>query len=312
MPDAATAHQPAFRIAFLAPRFWPVWLALGLLRLLHLLPRPLILPLVARAGDLYRRLSAKRRHIAAVNLRLAFPHHPEAARAEILRDFFRRFAVSAFDLGLLWWGSRTRVGRLIQVEGMGHYEAARKNGRNVILLTGHFLALEAGAAALTARYPLFGLVKPARNPLIDWMLTRGRLRYSAAATLFPRDRGMMGVVRAIKRGQGFYYLPDEDFGPQRSVFAPLLGTVAATLPTLGRLAALTDAVVLPCVARLDAGGHYTVTLAPPLPDYPSGDDARDAAQMNAALGDLIRPAPEQYLWSFKFFKTRPDGAAAPY
>jgi KDO2-lipid IV(A) lauroyltransferase len=38
----------------------------------------------------------------------------------------------------------------------------------------------------------------------------------------------------------------------------------------------------------------------------------DAARMNAVIEEGLRHMPEQYLWTFKLFKTRPGHAPSPY
>ncbi len=44
-----------------------------------------------------------------------------------------------------------------------------------------------------------------------------------------------------------------------------------------------------------------------MPEFPSGDEYRDAELVNLALERAVRKAPEQYMWVHKRFKTQPDG-----
>ena len=53
-------------------------------------------------------------------------------------------------------------------------------------------------------------------------------------------------------------------------------------------------------------------LLPPLEDFPTGDPERDAASVNKARETLIRLAPEQYMWTLRWFRTRPEGETPPY
>ena len=48
-----------------------------------------------------------------------------------------------------------------------------------------------------------------------------------------------------------------------------------------------------------------MTIHPPIPGFPSGDDARDARDLLRPLEDYIRLCPEQYWWIHKRFKGRP-------
>ncbi len=55
-----------------------------------------------------------------------------------------------------------------------------------------------------------------------------------------------------------------------------------------------------------------LSFRPLAPGYPSGDDACDAAALNAVLEEAVRAHPEQYLWLHRRFKTRPHGEPPPY
>lgn len=290
-------------------RFWPTTLLLGLLRLLALLPISIGRAIGGGLGMLMYAANAKRRRIARINLALCFPALDDNARERLLRRHYRDAGRAYLDIGWFAWGSKRRLTRAMQVDGLAHVTQALAAGRRVILLAPHCVGMNIGGMAVAQHYPVFSMVKPQRNPVINWLLDRARARYDSP--LIQRDQGLRPVVRGLKAGWIFYYLPDEDFGPKHSVFAPFFGVPTATLTTLGRLASLTDAVVLPCFARLSRAG-YAITVAPPLADFPTGDEGTDAARMNQALEAGIRAAPEQYMWTFKLFKTRPAGAASPY
>jgi len=158
---------------------------------------------------------------------------------------------------------------------------------------------------------MISLIKPARNELVNWFMTKSRTR--SGGRLFVREHGLRPIIRSIKQGMGFYYAPDEDLGEKESVFAPFFGAPAATLAALGRMAKLADAVVIPFFTRmrLDRKG-YELILRPPLDHFPTGGLLADATRMNQELEKGIREMPEQYLWTYKRFKSRPDDTPSPY
>jgi Kdo2-lipid IVA lauroyltransferase/acyltransferase len=171
--------------------------------------------------------------------------------------------------------------------------------------------MNVGGIVVAQRTPVFSMVKLQRDPFVNWMLNRARARYGSP--LLSRDQGLRPVLRGLEAGMAFYYLPDEDFGPKQSVFVPFFGVQTATLATLGRLAEHAGADVIPCFTRLLPGGRgYEVILHPALTDFPSGDRVCDAARMNEAFERGIRDMPEQYMWTFKLFRTRPSGETSPY
>ncbi|MEJ2508562.1 MAG: lysophospholipid acyltransferase family protein [Gammaproteobacteria bacterium] len=312
LPSAGADYRPRFERRFLAPRWWPSWIALAGLWVLTQLPRAVRHGLGAFIGRLVFRAHGKRRDIVEVNLAWCFPELDAAARRDLARRYFVRLAQTLLDYGLLWWASDSKLDRLIAIDGEEHLDACRAAGRPVILLTGHGVALDFGGLAITRRHPTVGLVKPARHPIFEWLMSRGRTRFRGR--LFSRDVGIRPVVRAIRDGAIFYYLPDEDLGAtHQSVFAPFFGVPTATLTALGRLARLTGAAVLPCMTYyLPGSGRYQVRIGAPLEGFPVGDDRADTARMNRELEALIRACPDQYMWSLRLFQTRPDGEPSPY
>lgn len=291
---------------FLAPRHWPMWLGLGLLRLCALLPYPALLLLGGGLGRLMYRLIPSRRHIARTNLRLCFPELDEAVREDLVRATFGAAAISVFENALSWWGSERRLRRLYRIEGLENYAAARAQGKGVILLGGHYTTLEISGRFLAFHIDgLQPIYKRAHNPLYETVMVRQRRR------LFDdllQSTDMRAIVRNVKAGKTVWYAPDQDFGRERSVFAPFFGVPTATLTTTARLARLTGAPVLPYVSeRLPGAQGYRIALLPTLEDFPGGDDLADATRVNAVLEQQVRAMPEQYLWIHRRFKTRPEG-----
>ncbi len=319
-PDQVTAsplppQQPGFysvrlRPAFAHPRYWPTWLLLALLRACAPLSLRVARTVGALLGWAFFVVNGKRRRIARLNLRLCFSELSSRQRAVLLRRHFLMTGRSYADLGFLAWASAARIERKIRVLGLEHLREQDAHARRVILLVPHCLGVNLGGV-LAGHHPMFSMFKPQRNALLDWFLNKARMRFGCR--LLARKQGMRPVVRALSQGMAFYYIPDEDFGPGRSVFAPFFGVHAATLPTLGRLAKLADAAVIPVYVRMLPGNAGSeVVLKPPLKDFPSGDRANDAARMNEVLEESIREMPEQYMWTFRLFKTRPDNAPSPY
>jgi KDO2-lipid IV(A) lauroyltransferase len=306
-----SSYPPPFSGRFFVPRLWATWLGVGLLGLLALLPGGVRRQLGGLIGNLAYIRHHKRRAIVTTNLAWCFPELTQLEREGLARDYFRLMAQSFLDYGVLWWGSHRRLERVLRLEGAEHLQAQRDVGRPVILLTSHNIGLDFGAAALTRHFPSVGLVKTARNPLFDWFMARGRTRF--LGVLYRREEGMRPVLKAIKKGHAFYYLPDEDLGPENSIFVPFFGVQTATIDALSRLAKMSGAAVLPfATIYRPERGDYVARISPPLDNFPGEDMLADTDRMNRELEQLIREAPAQYMWSMRLFQTRPDGSPPPY
>jgi KDO2-lipid IV(A) lauroyltransferase len=150
------------------------------------------------------------------------------------------------------------------------------------------------------------------NPVMDAALRRGRLRLGNAE-IFSRDDAAKPLLRAIRRGDAFFNLPDMDFGERDAAFVPFFGVPAATLLAPSRLAKAMNMVVQPVIAEMLPGGQgYRVTFQDPWPDFPTADPVADTAAVNRWIEAEIRRNPAQYLWVHRRFKTRPAGEPSLY
>ncbi len=285
-------------------------LGLALVWLLHFLPLRLLAPLGRAVGMLLYVAAAERRRVTLINLGLCFPERSAAELGALARSHFQAFGRNLIEHGILWWSSKERVLDFVRMAGIEHWRAVA--GRPVILLAPHFVGLDMGGIRITAEYPLVSVYSHQKNAAFDAVLYHGRTRF-IAPELYSRQEGIRPVVKAMRRGLPFYYLPDMDFGARDSVFVPFFGVPAATITGLARIARLADAVVVPAVTRQLPGARgYELTFYPAWSDFPSGDDAADARRMNAFIEERVREMPEQYFWLHKRFKTRPPGETRLY
>jgi len=280
-------------------------IALGLIWLLHLLPLAGLAPLGRALGLLLYAAARERRRVGRTNLRLCFPEKSEGERARLLRRHFQAFGRAVLERGIVWWSSRARVMRLVRIEGLEHWKAVE--GRPVIWLAPHFVGLDMGGTRLAAEYEATSMYSRQKDPRLDAILYHGRTRF-VMPRLFSRQEGVRPLVKAMREGLPFYYLPDMDLGPRDSVFVPFFGVPAATITGLSRMARLAKAVVVPVVTRQLPGGRgYVLTFHPAWSDFPTTDARADARRMNAFIETCVLEMPEQYHWLHKRFKTRPPG-----
>lgn len=285
-------------------------LAFGLMWLAHFLPLRALAVLGQGLGTLLYWPMRERRRVVRVNLAKCFPGTDAAARERLARAHFRAFFRAFIEHALWWWAPPARIERLVRIEGLQHLRAMR--GRPHILLMPHFVGLDAAVTRLSCEVDVAGLYARQKNPLYERLLARGRNRFGRTRQI-ARQEGVRAAIRAIRDGYAFCYLPDLDFGPRDSIFVPFFGVPAATVTGVSRLARITGAKLLPCVARMLPGGAgYVATIEPPWQGFPSDDVAADTRRVNAFIEQRVLEMPEQYLWLHKRFKTRPPGEARFY
>jgi len=305
------ASRPAFAPALLSPRHWPAWLGLAVVKAIARLPYPVLYRLGRRLGALALRFNSARRHIAATNIRLCFPQLGEAERAALVDANLRDIGQMLVEFALGWMGSEAAIARVpVRIDGLEHLAAARAQGRGVLLVGGHFSHLELAARLVSQRIRIAGMYRRMDSAVFEWAVLRARLDYADA--MFDKD-DLRGTVKYLRAGGTVWYAPDQDMRSKDSVFVPFFGIPAATITATHHLARLSNALVLPFFhRRLPDGRGYVLRLDAALENFPSTDAAADTARMNACIEQMVREAPEQYLWVHKRFKTRPPGEKAPY
>ncbi len=303
------AGPPVFRAGLLAPRHWPSWLGIGVLRLLAVSGHPVRRAFARLLGRLYRRFNPRRAGIMATNLALCFPEESSATRECWLKRHLELHFLALVDLGRI---RRARFGDLTdQTEVEGQAVLDRLRAEPGLILTVHSVGLEWAAAMLAETVEGSVIYKPfAKDPVIDWWFGGMRTRHGTEA--LPRERGMGPHLRALRSGRSFFYIADEDLGPEHSVFAPFFSTEKATLALAGKMARAARRPVYPMIGQLDAAsGRYRLRFLPPV-ELPASADREAATAINRVIETLVREDPPQLMWSLKYFKTRPPGEPSPY
>lgn len=297
---------------FFHPRFWLLWLGLGLLWLIIQLPYNVILCLGRGLGALMLRTAGYRRHIVTRNIELCFPQLTPPERDNLVRENFASMGIAFFEMAMSWWWPQQRLSALLQVQGLEHLQRAQADGQGVILMAIHFTTLEIGAALLGQRHTIDGMYRAHSNPVFDYVQRRGRERHNADAQAIERD-DVRGMLKVLRQGRAIWYAPDQDYGAKMSVFVPLFGVPAATVTATSKFAKLGRAQVIPMTqTRLANGQGYLIKIEPPLHNFPSATDKQDCVRINQWIECAIAAQPEQYLWAHRRFKTRPEGEAKLY
>lgn len=253
----------------------------------------------------------KRRHIIETNLRVCFPEMSETERRALARRVYVRLARAAIDHGTLWEADQEEIRRFVTFEGLENLLEEAKIGP-VIVVAPHFAGLDAAGIALNTYVRGVSLYQKQSNPAWDEAVLAGRKRFSDPILIAKSNASdLRPVLRAMKEGLPFYYLPDMDHGIKNSIFVPFFGVQAATLPMVSRLARVTRAKVIWCIATMTEKGYHVI-LSKPWENFPTADYEADTLRVTQELEEWIRAYPDQYLWVHRRFKTRPEGEPSIY
>lgn len=260
------------------------------------------------------RIPGRARDSLLLNLALCFPDLDPEARACLARRSLGEALRTMLELGPLWCWKRERVLALVrEVVGQERLDAALASKRGVVLLGPHLGSWELAGLYVSARAAMTSLYRPPRVRRLDGVYRRARERFGAH--LVPTDAGgVRELYRALQRGEVIGVLPDQDPGHHGGIFAPFFGQMANTSTLAARLIAGTDAVPLFTWAeRLESGRGFRVHfIEPNLGPLRRSDVEQATCALNGELERLIRAHPEQYLWSYQRFRSRPAGQPNPY
>lgn len=285
-------------------------IAVAVLWLLHWLPMGLLALLGSLLGLAFYGLARARRGIVLTNLCLCFPAMGEDERRRLARRHLQAVGRSLLERSLCWFASAARIRRLVRIEGLERLRALE--GKPLILLVPHFVGLDVCATRLALEINAASVYSNQKDPVINRLLYHGRTRFGDQFIL-SRQEGMRPIIRALREGRPLYYLPDMDYGPRDALFVPFFGVPAATIPGVSRLARMTGARVLPCIAHMLPGSAgYALEIHEAWTEFPGESIEADTRYMNAYIERCVLAMPEQYYWVHRRFKTRPLGDPPVY
>ncbi len=292
------------------PRYWPMWVTIGLLRIIAFLPFRGQILLGKLLGKAIQYLSGSRQRIVDINLVHCFPEYSAKQRKAIKSRCYKNIGISLLEMSMCWWWPEDKLKPLVEIRGKEHIDAVLASGRGVILLTGHFTSLEIGARLLALFMPVQVMYRTQKNRLFDSYLYTRRNSYFVNTVSRKNTRQL---IKGIKNQIPTWYAPDQDFRYERNVFAPFFGVETATITASSRMAKSSGGAMLPFYPeRKKDGSGYILWIEPPLDNFPSEDDLQDASRINASIEKFAQQHPGHYMWIHRRFKSRPQGESDFY
>ncbi|MCK0536474.1 lysophospholipid acyltransferase family protein [Alcanivorax quisquiliarum] len=288
-------------------------LATLVLRFMSGLPLPLNRALGSLIGTLLWWLPSEARAISQANIAYCFPELPAAEQRRLVRLSLRETGKGSTELGLVWHRPALALDLVKGVEGEDALRQTLAEGRPVLLLVPHLGCWEVLNFWLSEHYPLHAMYNPSGLPAVD-RLVRGSREHFGTVMYPATPRGVVSLVRALKKSAVLTaILPDQVPDRRSGRFVPFFGRPAYTATLSARLIQQTGARVFVASARRLPGSEgYRIVLREPEPALYDADLDKALPALNRSIETLIMEMPEQYLWSYKRFRRRPEGAARLY
>lgn len=291
-------REPAIRVLF---------------NLVARLPFTLVLKTGAAIGWILWAFNGEMRRVSEKNLALCFPQRSEKERRKIARQSLIETGKNITEIATLWCAPKDRITSLIRnVEGEEHIKNAIDNGRGVILLAPHLGSWEMIGLYISPKYPMTTMYRPPTMQGLESTVRTGRTRFGSK--LVPTDAsGVRGLLSALRKCEVIGILPDQDPGKIGGEFTPFFNVPANTMTLTSKLAQKTNADVLGCFAKRKTDGTgYDLYIAPANRKINEPGMADSLKALNEEVEKLVLKCPEQYQWSYKRFKSRPEGEGNVY
>ncbi len=259
-------------------------------------------------GRLLYQLSKRRRVIVEKNIAICFPELTAQQQRQLVLASFYANGTGIIETAYAWWSSLHTMAKRVDIEGLPALQQACASGQGVLILGAHFTSPDLGCALLNQQQSFKVTYQRHNNPLLDALILRGRAHCLGGA--IEREQ-IRQVVKELKSGNTIWLAPDQDLGPDRSIFAPFFGISTATTGIASRLVKTTGCQVFFFSHQHTSDQSYHLKLTA-LPSISGADAVTDASVINAHIEQAVRQHPEQYLWLHRRFKTRPEGEPSIY
>lgn len=292
--------------------------ALAALSFSRLIPFRAAHALSGLAGDLLYVAAARRRRLAIANIDAAFAGRLAAAEVRRLaRASCRSLVLTVFESLMLprllraaGAGDRLRAATAELEALLRAAKRSHDDSRGCIFVTPHLGNWELlPAVAAAAGIPLVVVARPLANRRLERLFYESR---SASGQLVvPKRNALFLLQRTLQRGTSVGLLADQ--ATMKGLPVAFFGRSATTTPVPALLAVTKNRpiVVVACfrTGSLKFGGFVSDPIRPDPGRGEKEEIVRLTREMNAAMEQVIRRYPGQYLWLHDRWKTY-DGCRA--
>lgn len=272
---------------------WGLRIAWGLFRWL---PMAWAIRLGAGVGLLGYALVGRYRRVAIANLQRAFPEWSPAQVRATAKRVFRNFGVALAEFLKAPSMTPAELEARVQIVGREHLDEAFRQGKGVLLITGHFGNWELMARYLCMLgYPISVIARDTEDPATTELVTMVRER--SGYQVIPRGQAARPVLKRLRQNEAIGILPDQNAG---DVFVEFFGQKAGSVAGPAVFHLRTGAPLVPLFSVRLPGDYHRIEILPPMQFEPTQDLKADTQRIMQALHDVleayIRRYPDQWLW----------------
>lgn len=239
------------------------------------------------------------------NIDLCYPQLEEQQRKELAKWSLQETGKTILETTFAWGASPEKCNSsIISIKGAAEIEQLGGNGRGIIFVIPHLGNWEIINHYLGKRYKLTHMYEPNKSVTLERFIQSRRSR-TGTQFVHAGINGIRQQLNALRQGDAIGAMPDQEPAVHTGKFSSFFGQQTLTSKLIPRLAAKTNAqCVIAYCKRRDSGSGFDIILE--AVDLCSGE-VEPMQKLNDAVEQAIRRHPEQYLWSYKRFRTREAG-----
>jgi Kdo2-lipid IVA lauroyltransferase/acyltransferase len=268
---------------------------------------PLLAALFAKLARVFKSRSYT---TSKINIENCLPNYTKQQQVELIRKSLIADYQTFFESLILWQRYPAKLTKLLHFTNPELLKSAQSSEQGVVVNLLHCGNWE---LLFNLAEPLFTghcIYRALRIEELDDYLTKKRSR-GGWQFYHANKEGARALFDSIKPGQVTVVASDQEPIIKGGEFAPFFGLPALTATLLPKMVQAKQPQVLfaTCLRTCD-GFDVTFYAADEEVYNPSFDIALPA--INRQLERIIMQQPDQFIWSYKRFKVRPEGQAALY
>lgn len=285
-----------------------------IIRTLGKLPFKVLYFIGVGVGQLYWLLGKRDRHITLTNIRIAFPDMSADEQMAMAKSSIVHTAINLFESIWVWEHTIDVVeSKVIEYDNLDLLKKYEANDKGTLLLCAHFGSWEVLTSILAKHCdaPMY-LGKASGIEVFDNHVKRGR-EFAGAQLVNANKEGLLAFKHHLNSGKLAGLLSDQEPSLKYGQFAPFFNTMALTSLLAQDLIQTTQPnVIMAAAIRQPNGRGFKVCFLEPDALLSSNDLNASTTALNAMYEQIILLEPNQYIWNYKRYKTRPEGEPPVY
>ena len=194
-----------------------------------------------------------RNSLAKKQLEMVFPEKTEKDIKKIIKKMYYHMGLTTAES---YFGNKEKLFKTCEIQGWDNMKSAVKDGKGVILATGHFGNWELAGKYIASHFDMAVVGKRQRNRYFDDYTNA--LRLKDKVIVINKKNALRPILKMLSEGFIVSLLMDQNAG-KNGVLTDFLGHEASTFVGAAKIAIKTGCPIVPAYAiRKDDGTHLFI------------------------------------------------------